>query len=620
MKSRFLAKVAWYFGSCLPLFAEAHCFCKVAHDQGTTVTKVDNPVMDFGQIATYTGFNQQGSANQKDCSKKCDISVANWKADKAALCLGFGQANGAVLKSYNAVGTNDYGWGETIPPSLVNFPNGCAPSVLGAIYPKYQILTVLYAPPGCAGTACADQGEVDYQTGASSGTKVSTDKSFKYGASVDATLGLPGIAAFTASGGFGVTQTDSSSETISKQQTNDVRLPSTKDGVDHDQDVFILLMNPALMVKTQGQATWWNMGYKGAAAAIAQVTVADLKSCAFSPQSPFSKLNSSDCNVILQQDPFSNGSAVIDSKRFSQTNSTYSYLPSTSCGVFSDSIQHERDTDSSHSNSSEYTVGASQDMGVEGTLNVKATEQFTWTNSSSNTATTGATQSATFKLPCPGSDTGKPWIEVYWDSLYGTFMFMPRLQSEMGLKVHYGQVSIPPRSSTPRQHVKLSYGGKSYQTSTNAIGEYQFFMPRGVAGSRLPTTGQLSVGGIEQVVPLSTQNTPAACPNLNLSYQSRANSSVVNASLALTNKGPTRAGDVKVTAIACNSGFVYSPQNGLLATPFAVPGASAMGPNATTGFNVFFTRPGGALNAGFSCTINWTERSGCQGTSVLNIP
>jgi hypothetical protein len=123
-----------------------------------------------------------------------------------------------------------------------------------------------------------------------------------------------------------------------------------------------------------------------------------------------------------------------------------------------------------------------------------------------------------------------------------------------------------------------------------------------------------ATGKVEHVPPAPT------CPNLNFAFQSRANSSVVNASLALTDKGPGSASNVKVTSIACTSGFVYTPQNGLLKIPFVVPGAATMMKNATTGFNVFLTRPGGPLNAPFSCTINWTEGSSCKGIQVLNIP
>lgn len=109
------------------------------------------------------------------------------------------------------------------------------------------------------------------------------------------------------------------------------------------------------------------------------------------------------------------------------------------------------------------------------------------------------------------------------------------------------------------------------------------------------------------------------CPSLSFSYQSRANSSVVNASLALTDKGPGKASNVQVTGMTCTSGFVYTPQNGLLKIPFVVPGAATMTQNAATGFNAFFTRAGAPLNVPFSCTVNWTEGGGCKGTQVVNI-
>jgi len=129
-----------------------------------------------------------------------------------------------------------------------------------------------------------------------------------------------------------------------------------------------------------------------------------------------------------------------------------------------------------------------------------------------------------------------------------------------------------------------------------------------------------SVTGLDAVLRVIGATSGPCCPNLNFSYQSRANSSVVNASLALTDNGPGNATNVKVTSISCTAGFVYSPRNGLLTIPFVVPGAANLAANATTGFNAFFTRPGASLNAPFSCTIAWTDGNGCTGNQVVNIP
>ena len=113
---------------------------------------------------------------------------------------------------------------------------------------------------------------------------------------------------------------------------------------------------------------------------------------------------------------------------------------------------------------------------------------------------------------------------------------------------------------------------------------------------------------------------PPACPTLSFSYQSRANSSVVNASFSVTDKGPGSATNVTITGITCTNGFVYAPQNGLLKIPFVVPGAANLGLNLTSGFNVFLARPGASLNAPTACTLTYTDGNGCKGTQVVNVP
>ena len=53
----------------------------------------------------------------------------------------------------------------------------CNPLV-GTVFPKFYVLGLVYAPPGCTGRAsqaCATQSSVDYQAGSSMGTKVSTE-------------------------------------------------------------------------------------------------------------------------------------------------------------------------------------------------------------------------------------------------------------------------------------------------------------------------------------------------------------------------------------------------------------------------------------------------------------
>jgi hypothetical protein len=389
----------------------------------------------------------------------------------------------------------------------------CGTSRHFVVYPKYAIVSLFYAPAGCAGTDCSGTGEVSYQSGFSSGTKLSTDKAFKnaMNLSVDATIGDPAAASASVgvSGGLSTSTTDSSSITVSLDQTLGKSWTSSKDGIDHDRDVFYLLVNSAVIVMKQGQKTWWNLGYKGSyGALIFPVTVSALKTCDFSnPNSLLygRNLTRNDCDTILKQDPYASGAPAVDAQRFVLTGQPwpYEYDP-VNCATQTITITHERDTDSTHEVEKEYTVGYSLGAGYNG-VDMKFTQDFTWTNTSSTTATTGSTKTASLTLPCPSAAyTGKPLIVVYWDTLYGSFMFMPMLPSEMGLVIHQGHVSNSAGKSARHQVVQLSYGGKTYTTATNRNGDYKFFAPKNAAGATRPATGQLTVKGVKQTVPLGS--------------------------------------------------------------------------------------------------------------------
>ena len=384
---------------------------------------------------------------------------------------------------------------------------------VGLVYPKYYILSLIYAPPGCTG--CSGDGKVEYEGDSSTGTKISTEKSFKN--ALEASVGYDGdfgVVSYSAgvNGGFSLTKTDSFSVTSSKENNFNISNSSAHDGVDHDLDVFFLLMNPAVMLSSKGVSsgpltTMWSMGHKGKSSKIAQIAVSVLKECShgktFSSSSAFSKLAPSDCQTILNLDPFVNGSTLIDPNRFVPTTYEPSYSPSPSCLTLTYTMKNDFDTANSHAVEKEYTLGYSLGAGYGG-ADLKFSQDFTWTSTSTLENTTSGNQSASFTLPCPSSDyAGDPYVEVYWDTLYGTFMFMPRLESE-GLVVYQGHVA---NAAGKLVLAELSYAGKTYHTTTDRNGNYRFFGRENTPSRLLPATGQLSVRGVKQIVTL--RRTPA---------------------------------------------------------------------------------------------------------------
>ena len=131
-------------------------------------------------------------------------------------------------------------------------PKPC-PSLTGAIFPKYYVLGLVYAPPGCTSTAgaqCSGQSSVNYSTGSSMGTKISTSASFNVGVdvSVDTSFGIPIVGQLTVgvSGGYSTTSSDSTTQTVTKSQSLEIAVSGSGDGVNHNADYFILLLNPAV--------------------------------------------------------------------------------------------------------------------------------------------------------------------------------------------------------------------------------------------------------------------------------------------------------------------------------------------------------------------------------------
>ncbi len=378
----------------------------------------------------------------------------------------------------------------------------------GTLYPKFQILTLIYNPPGCTGNSCGVQGDVDYHTGSSSGAKLSTEKSFKNDVEIDAdvALGNDVTTKLTIGGqlGWAVTHTDSHSETVTKETNIDIDYSSDADGVNHDKDVFWLLMNPAVVMKIQGRSVAWNLAFKGPVPAAAQINVASLKTCAAGASTPYG-LAATDCQVILNQDPFASGSTTIDTQRFGIT-ALYSYTPSTSCSNVTYELKNEDELSDSHAVEKEINAGYYVQGDANFAANVAATlkvaQTFTWDSTSTSEVTADSTQTATFKLACPANSIGQDWIGVYWDVAYGTFMFMPRSLTDLGPQIHGGHVTNSAGQAMARVPVQLVVGGKTFRTATDKNGDYKIFAGRGSSLASVPASGQLSIGSVKQVVPL----------------------------------------------------------------------------------------------------------------------
>ena len=206
-------------------------------------------------------------------------------------------------------------------------------------------------------------------------------------ASVAADLG---IAKIGQSDAFNDSYSDKHSQTFTKSSSLKISEIGNGDGVDHDQDEFILWLNPAIGV-LQGQnlsngacspnnTIRWSIGLSGSLPTVIwyKIPVKWLKdSSVMSKEAPSVyaqlralKFTDDDFKTILSLDPFANGSTTItDEVRFRLTRNSFPYEPMLldkdcnggvcECLAFGGGIRNDFDTEDERSSQYEYTTGFS---------------------------------------------------------------------------------------------------------------------------------------------------------------------------------------------------------------------------------------------------------------------
>jgi hypothetical protein len=115
-------------------------------------------------------------------------------------------------------------------------------------------------------------------------------------------------------------------------------------------------------------------------------------------------------------------------------------------------------------------------------------------------------------MQCPSSSyKGATEMLVYWDNLFGSFLFVPtQLGSAQMSTLAQGLVTAKSGQSVRRQSITLSLGGKTYQTYTDNSGKYAFWTPPGLTHV---TSGSLTTMGVTQTVTVNpTQQTNVTVP------------------------------------------------------------------------------------------------------------
>jgi len=367
------------------------------------------------------------------------------------------------------------------------------------------------------------------------------------GLSVNLGIGDDKTGKFAASGSesFSTTTTDTNSQTITQGTGSDFKAQGNGDGVNHDQDTFLILVNPAIAIQQnqtfRGIASCvsagvdWKVGASVSAnnpsgsEIVLELTVAQLKNPASMAPNVLHQLQAlnftnTDFQTILALDPFANGATTIDPARFSPTTFTFSYEPlqSSQCtnGVCScvsaaESLKNETATGTINAVKTEYKAGFSASLsGINlGIFNFgeSVDENFTWTSTSTVANTTDSSQSATATVSCAGPNyLGPIFMAVYWDNLYGSFVFVPTGLTPPTVILTRGKVTGASGQPLRGQAVTLSFGGKTFHTTTDHLGTYVFPAPPGVARTG---AGLVQVQSVRQPVTVgSTQQIAIRVP------------------------------------------------------------------------------------------------------------
>lgn len=356
----------------------------------------------------------------------------------------------------------------------------------GQVLPTYQILTLVYAPPGTNGGKSSSQ--ASYASGSTTGTTDSISDSFKDGLDVNASVGGSlGPVKLGVSGDFTYSQTTTTTSqvNINKGANTQINAPGPPvDGIDHSRDRFYLWLNPLLnfTVDHLGNVTW-ELGVNGPQMLWQYAYVEWLQNPSLMPSDVARALaaagiTTADYAQILALDPFSSGAAAIDPNRFVPTTHSFPYEPPPSAAdpvpTITETLTSATTTTNTQQVQTQYGVSITVSAGFNFIWDdsVKVTGSLQWTNTSTSTQTTGSTQQASVTIGGPAFGyTGPTDILVYWDTIYSSFMFA----FATGSPSASGMVTDSAGHPVPNQAITLSVGGITLSTSTNSRGRYNFY-------------------------------------------------------------------------------------------------------------------------------------------------
>jgi hypothetical protein len=465
------------------------------------------------------------------------------------------------------VGTNETIHVVLTSPGPTTNPPGISASLdmKGFVIPKYVILSVIYAPPSGRGAASS----VNYGTTSAVGTSsdIVTETQKKAGVSIKVEAGTSGPIARSIVGtgrSFEYSQSSNTTTSISINRTSTNQLQFTNKftnsvGVNHDNDVILLWLNPVanfILPASSDVLKWTGFGFDprdtracfpvGCMEVVA-VRVGDLKSGQLGENTvafqrtwdttyrfgDTSAITPADYPNILAADPFANGGMTLDPDRFDPVANGGTFLFSPG-GTQTYTSTYATTTGSGTKSSTSYSVGS----GVEykfGVLGAKLTAAFsnsiTWTNVANQNTSQTAGQTASFSIagPSPSDNyTGPGTFNVYKDNVYGTFLFVPAPAATRF-------VPLTPCRLVDTRNPSGPFGGPSLNAANNYSRDFNVAqgscqVPSNAKAYSLNFT-VVPTGGLGWLNALATGSAPTTTSILNSDGRVKSNAAIVSAGI-----------------------------------------------------------------------------------------
>jgi hypothetical protein len=365
---------------------------------------------------------------------------------------------------------------------------------------SYYELGITYTPPG-------NLSNVQYQNGTTIGSHVQVQESSAAGVAVQ--IGGP-VVQLNAS--FMMGGVDGTSVQVTTSGSWGPGVSSVSDVADHSRDVVWLWLNPSFVATTQDGAMSATVGLPpGEAMDVEPFTMGELMGLVEIPpyrNAKLARLSSDQLASIINTDPFTVGGGLndapgLDPNRFlllytnwivrgpdhpgdPPTSFNFNTNNSIVNGIISGSLLKFDAT---------LLVGAKVAFITEGSALAGVTMEY---NYQKTTEWDQGTISNANVLLSSSTPCWHQTVDLYWDSMFGTFFFSPVTAGtnscDVG-QIHHGGVVIDSSGAPVVGHVvTATVGGKSWSTATNVRGEYVFYgLPEGAEPTISGRAGELIV-------------------------------------------------------------------------------------------------------------------------------